>query len=289
MKGAKIMFKYNKKIKYNVFGFILIGIIILITYSSCIFELPVIVYNEGTLEYTIEQIRVEYKLPAIAVCILNNDEEPKFVATGYRNYRNPDILVSKNDKWHIGSITKSMTSTLIAKLIETDSRFRWDLSIKEVFPEIENGILPVYKNITFVQLLSHTAGIITDITKVNGWANYYTDTSDIKSQRYKIVKDILKYAKVHLDGLKGASLFLTNESFNKLHTSVTNSYAMGWVVEEKDIWHNGSNTKLYALLYIYYDNNLNQSRIIFITFNACYNKFEKNNEIMNKIFTEISK
>ena len=64
---------------------------------------------------------------------------------------------------------------------------------------------------------------------------------------------------------------------------------MGWVVEEKDIWHNGSNTKWYALLYIYYDNNLNQSKIIFIAFNACYNKFEKNNEIMNKIFTEISK
>ncbi len=383
----------NRKTFKLILYFTIIILICYTVFTACIFELPRIDYNKGTLEYIIENIRIEYKLPAIMVSIANNDDEPVIVATGYRNYRNPDFLVSKSDKWHIGSITKSITSTLIAKLIETDSRLKWDLSIKEVFPELSNEILPDYKDITFTQLLSHTAGIITDIRKVPDWDNYFYDTNDIKSQRYRITKDILKmsaagpagyyaysnagyvvagamiekilvksweeliknyifnnlemnetgfgvpspkdsqplghiekqgyyiwkpfypedkyadnpkvlgpagtlhttamdimkFAGLHLDGLKKISTFLTNESFNKLHSVVADSYSMGWIVQDKAIWHNGSNTKWYALLYIYYDEKINQSKRIFIVFNAFYNDLNKNNEIINKIFAEITK
>jgi len=69
---------------------------------------------------------------------------------------NSGNLLDANDKWHIGSITKSVTSTLIGRLVER-KQLHWDTSIGEIFDStvlIHDG----WMNVTIVDLLTHTSG-----------------------------------------------------------------------------------------------------------------------------------
>ncbi|HNV44338.1 MAG TPA: hypothetical protein PKH20_06280 [Exilispira sp.] len=103
---------------------------------SCQLQLPQINFDEGTLEYELEEVRYKYNLPAITVAVKNNDEPSVFCSIGYRNVKDDDNYVTNNDKWHISSIVKSMTATLITKLIEINPSLSWDLKLIDVFPEL---------------------------------------------------------------------------------------------------------------------------------------------------------
>jgi CubicO group peptidase (beta-lactamase class C family) len=64
--------------------------------------------------------------------------------------------VSIDDRWHIGSCTKSMTATLAAMLIE-DGRLRWETTVGETLkntPKLAAG----WQEVTLEQLLQHRGG-----------------------------------------------------------------------------------------------------------------------------------
>jgi CubicO group peptidase (beta-lactamase class C family) len=72
------------------------------------------------------------------------------------------------------------------------------------------------------------------------------------------IEDLAKYAAFHLAGDRGDGKLLKPESFKKLHTAVpdNNNYALGWMVLKRKwaggrvLWHNGSNTMFYAVVWI---------------------------------------
>jgi len=66
------------------------------------------------------------------------------------------IPLSEKDKWHIGSITKSFTATMIARLVEK-GELSWNSSIIEIFPEV-NGLNAGWHKVTLEHLLTHTSG-----------------------------------------------------------------------------------------------------------------------------------
>ena len=55
-----------------------------------------------------------------------------------------------------------------------------------------NGVDEASLNVTIKQLLSHHGGMLSDISKVNDWDNYFTDNSNIMVQRIKMTADILR-------------------------------------------------------------------------------------------------
>ncbi len=69
--------------------------------------------------------------------------------------------VTTADQWHMGSITKSMTATLAALLVE-DGLIDWDTTPLEVWPELASEIHPDFRNATLRQFLSHTSGLKRD-------------------------------------------------------------------------------------------------------------------------------
>ena len=69
---------------------------------------------------------------------------------------NSDVLLDVNDKWHIGSITKSITATLIGRLVES-KRLNWNTSIGDIFKSSEN-LHEAWMNVTIIDLLTHTSG-----------------------------------------------------------------------------------------------------------------------------------
>jgi CubicO group peptidase (beta-lactamase class C family) len=95
--------------------------------------------------------------------------------------------VTTQDKWHLGSLTKSMTSTLAAILVK-QGVISWSTTIADVYPELTGVINGQYENVRLDQLLSHTSGMRANLPALN---SYRTSSLDIESQRQKMLEEAL--------------------------------------------------------------------------------------------------
>jgi CubicO group peptidase (beta-lactamase class C family) len=101
-----------------------------------------------------------YKLPAVAAAVVKNG---KIVAAGAVGTRRigTNTPVTIDDRFHIGSDTKAMTSLLAGMLVE-EGKLRWNTTVGEIYPELVGKMSTGVKDITLQQLLSHTSGIPGD-------------------------------------------------------------------------------------------------------------------------------
>src|SRR5262249_42314105 len=65
------------------------------------------------------------------------------------------VWLEIGDRWHLGGISKSITATMIARLVES-GRMKWSASLGECFPDA--SIHEDWKPVTLKQLLTDTAG-----------------------------------------------------------------------------------------------------------------------------------
>jgi CubicO group peptidase (beta-lactamase class C family) len=107
-----------------------------------------------------------YKLPAVAAAVV---KDGRTLAAGVAGTRRIGTAtpVMLQDRFHIGSDTKAMTSLLAAILIERGyqgdkAKLRWNTTVGEVYPELLGKMAAGVKDITLEQLLSHTSGIPGD-------------------------------------------------------------------------------------------------------------------------------
>ncbi len=110
--------------------------------------------NES-LESFATKIKDHYKLPGIAIALINKDSITDIIVKGKNKTINGTNL-NINNKFQIGSCGKAFTSFLVATLIDQGS-ISWDTNLSDVFKTID--IHPELKNVTLKQLLSHTSGI----------------------------------------------------------------------------------------------------------------------------------
>ena len=80
-----------------------------------------------------------------------------FGVAGVRK-RGTETPVTPNDVWHLGSNTKAMTATLIARLVEED-KLKWDTTLADVFSGGSFKIDPDLQGVTVLHLLSHRSGL----------------------------------------------------------------------------------------------------------------------------------
>ena len=102
-------------------------------------------------------IRARYQVPAMAAALVTSKGLVTAGAVGTRK-RGIEAPVTLNDQWHLGSDTKAMTATLVAKLVEK-GRLKWDSTMAEVFPDLAPGFGAEARTITVLQLLSHRSGL----------------------------------------------------------------------------------------------------------------------------------
>ena len=107
----------------------------------------------------LETVRSKYLLPGlVAARIPANASKAVTQVVGVRKQGN-DTLITPNDIFHLGSLTKAMTATLIAILInDPTNNLTWDTTIPKALPEILN-LSPGYRNATLAMLGSHFAGV----------------------------------------------------------------------------------------------------------------------------------
>jgi CubicO group peptidase (beta-lactamase class C family) len=101
-----------------------------------------------------------FQLPAVAAAVVKNGKILAAGAVGTRRI-GTNTPVTINDRFHIGSDTKAMTSLLAAMLVE-EGKLRWNTTVGEIYPELVDKMSKGVKDITLEQLLSHTSGIPGD-------------------------------------------------------------------------------------------------------------------------------
>jgi CubicO group peptidase (beta-lactamase class C family) len=99
----------------------------------------------------------QYDLPAIAAAVVRAGSILTAGAAGVRIMGSP-LQVTVEDRFHTGSVTKPMTATMIATLVEAGT-LSWSTTPADVFPELRDHIHPSLRAITLEQLLTHRAGL----------------------------------------------------------------------------------------------------------------------------------
>jgi D-alanyl-D-alanine carboxypeptidase len=119
--------------------------------------------NDPALSELAERARLELDSPAVALMRIS-DGQVRIGVSGLRDARQTEP-VTTDDLWHIGSNTKAMTATLVARLVERGS-ISWEDTVEQHLGEAINNLHPDYTEVTLRHLLSHYSGVPTNI---NTW------------------------------------------------------------------------------------------------------------------------
>lgn len=109
---------------------------------------------QTVLKSTMRQLRSGTGLTGVAAAVMTNGLFKGLAVDGERQ-RGTGVEVTVGDRWHAGSIAKSMTATLIA-VLEREGRLSFDTALPEVLPGIE--MAGGWRPCTLQHLLTHTAG-----------------------------------------------------------------------------------------------------------------------------------
>jgi CubicO group peptidase (beta-lactamase class C family) len=137
-------------------------------------------------------IRQKYDVPAMAAALVTSKGLVAVGVVGTRK-RGTDVAVTLNDEWHLGSDTKAMTATLVAKLVE-QGRLKWESTMAEVFPDLAKDFDPVAGKITLLELLSHHSGLPPNPILL------FFAGADGPKERLRLVREVLRKAPGHTPG-----------------------------------------------------------------------------------------
>lgn len=116
--------------------------------------------EKAPLSKLITDLRKEKKLVGFAAMVMVDGKVVASAVDGERK-KGSGVRLEIDDRWHLGSITKSITATIIARLVES-GRMQWSDSIGECFPDAR--VHEDWKPVTLKQLLTHTAGAPADFS-----------------------------------------------------------------------------------------------------------------------------
>ena len=109
---------------------------------------------QGYLEAHLARLQYDTGFTGVAAAVMTDGRLVATAASGERRRRS-GIPVTVDDRWHVGSVTKSMTATLLA-VLEDDGLLSADDTVAALLPEFE--VSDGWAACTLDHLLTHTAG-----------------------------------------------------------------------------------------------------------------------------------
>jgi CubicO group peptidase (beta-lactamase class C family) len=155
--------------------------------------------SETNVSEMLEAIRAKHKLPALAAAVVVHGKVVATDAAGVRRHGTA-TKVAPDDKFHIGSVTKSMTATVAAMLVEK-GKISWTTTIADSFPEFAKNIHSDYRAVTLEQLLANRGGVPGKPPTLL-WAKAWQATGTPAEQRLAFIKGILERAAEAKPGTK---------------------------------------------------------------------------------------
>lgn len=97
--------------------------------------------GDGRVDEILEWARSFQGVPAMAMVLDRNRQIAETGAVGRRS-AGADVMVTKNGRWRLGSLTRAMTATLAGTLVD-QSIISWQTRPVDVWPELDGGLLLV--------------------------------------------------------------------------------------------------------------------------------------------------
>ncbi|MBK7876692.1 MAG: beta-lactamase family protein [Planctomycetes bacterium] len=140
------------------------------------------------LHALVARVRERSGLPALGAALVTSSGLEAVGVAGLRSAAS-SAPVTIDDRWHLGSCTKTITATLAARLIERGA-LRWDTTIGSVFG---SAIHPGWKDVTLEQLLCHRSGAPLNFSE-DAWERMVARGGSLRAQRRFFVDEGLKSA-----------------------------------------------------------------------------------------------
>ncbi|MCY3846157.1 MAG: serine hydrolase [Acidobacteria bacterium] len=141
---------------------------------------------QDLLETRVPELRDDAGLTAVAVAAMIGGDLAGAAVSGERR-RNSGISVTVDDRWHMGSITKSMTATLLA-VLEEDGLLFPDDALTALLPDVE--MADGWSACTLDHLLTHTAGVAANFP--DEFQDVWPETAEeLVAERRRFIADAL--------------------------------------------------------------------------------------------------
>ncbi len=163
--------------------------------ACVLFTAPAGAHDDAAITARLEAIRANAKLPALGGAIVTSEGLEGAWVTGVRAAGH-DEKVAVGDLWHLGSCTKSMTATLIALLVERGD-LTWEMKLPELLPDLADSVHDDYVDVTLVELLTHRAGVPSDLSRDGLWGRCWKREGTPTEQRRMLTKTLLEWGPVH--------------------------------------------------------------------------------------------
>ena len=145
-------------------------------------------FAQSTISFA-DSIRVKYKIPELAYSVVSSDSVFELQTLGVQRI-NSNFKANINDKFRIGSNTKTITSYISALLVK-QGKIKWDTKFFDLYPELKIKSNSAYYDLTLKDFLTFRANLISW-----SYGNETPTQNEIKGnnqqQRYEFVKWILQ-------------------------------------------------------------------------------------------------
>jgi D-alanyl-D-alanine carboxypeptidase len=105
----------------------------------------------------LEALRLRHGLPGVAALVLREGAVAAQGAAGVRSVTGREPILF-SDPFVIGSCGKSMTATVVARLVARGA-LRFETTLQEAFPELVPRMQPAYRGVSVAALLAHRGAI----------------------------------------------------------------------------------------------------------------------------------
>lgn len=113
-----------------------------------------------TLQRECEVLLRRFGVPAVGLARIGPAGAESLGCLGERK-QGSGVAVTEHDLWHIGSCTKSMTATLLARYVER-GELEWDAPLAPLFAAYGFDMHPDFADLTLRHLLTHRSGMPVD-------------------------------------------------------------------------------------------------------------------------------
>lgn len=146
----------------------------------------------------LEPIRTTHNLPALGCAVVMSN---RIVALGVVGIRKQGVTepVTINDRWHHGSMTKSTTAVLAAKLVE-EGVLTWTTKLADLFPEHAGTRHAQWDTVTLEMLVTHSAGAPGDLVPSGIWNQLQNHPGTGREQRVFLTREVTKLAPRYTPG-----------------------------------------------------------------------------------------
>ncbi|MBE8725054.1 serine hydrolase domain-containing protein [Flavobacterium hungaricum] len=140
-----------------------------------------------------DSIRIKHNIPELSYAVVSSDSILEIQALGYQRI-NAAAKADIDDKFRLGSLTKTVTSYIAAILVK-QGKLKWDTNFFDLYPELKAQSNPRYYDFTLRDFITFRANIPTW-----SYGNTTLAEKEIKGndqqQRYEFIAWFFKQNKV---------------------------------------------------------------------------------------------